>query len=189
MKQNVMYELLKVKLSQCAAFQRSLAASKGKMLTENTTHNYWGRGRSGEGLNMLGRLLMTLRDSEAESAQSRNMSILQQGWSNQYHHSNSRLPAYHDHVGDSKIVRNLVLAVMSSAGTVGNRITLLKLVATANLSSVSSVEPMDIKVSTAHIRSLAMKTVPLQSRKKLRLCPCTILHLTCCIPLKVMKQL
>jgi ribA/ribD-fused uncharacterized protein len=97
MKQNVMYELLKVKLSQCAAFQRSLAASKGKMLTENTTHNYWGRGRSGEGLNMLGRLLMTLRDSEAESAQSRNMSVLQQGWSNQYHHSNSRLPAYHDH--------------------------------------------------------------------------------------------
>lgn len=63
MKQSVMYQLLQEKACQCDAFFNYLDTSHGKMLVEDTTHEYWGRGKAHQGLNMLGRLLMTLRDS------------------------------------------------------------------------------------------------------------------------------
>ena len=62
-KQSVMYELIQEKAKQCPTFNRDLRESKGRLLVEDTTHEYWGRGSSGKGLNMLGRLLMTLRDN------------------------------------------------------------------------------------------------------------------------------
>ena len=63
MKQSVMYDLLKDKSQQCQAFREDLLASRGRSLVEDTSHEFWGRGQSGTGLNMLGRLLMTLRDN------------------------------------------------------------------------------------------------------------------------------
>lgn len=69
-KQSVMYQLLQVKAEQCPVFRQDLMASHGQMLIEDTTHEYWGRGRSATGLNMLGRLLMVLRDKLPESTPS-----------------------------------------------------------------------------------------------------------------------
>ena len=63
MKQSVMYDLLQEKSQQCQVFRNDLSASKDRLLVEDTSHEYWGRGYSGTGLNMLGRLLMTLRDN------------------------------------------------------------------------------------------------------------------------------
>ena len=62
-KQSIMYQLLEAKAEQCSVFRRDLIASRGKLLIEDTSHEYWGRGRRGDGLNMLGRLLMVLRDN------------------------------------------------------------------------------------------------------------------------------
>ena len=61
-KQSIMYQLLQMKAEQCPAFYQDLEASKGQILVEDTSHEYWGRGNNGTGLNMLGRLLMVLRD-------------------------------------------------------------------------------------------------------------------------------
>ena len=62
-KQSVMYQLLQVKATQCSDFRSDLVASRGKLLVEDTSHDFWGRGNNGDGLNMLGRLLMVLRDN------------------------------------------------------------------------------------------------------------------------------
>ena len=62
-KQSVMYELLQVKLQQCPTFRHDLASSGKAHLIEDTGHEYWGRGPAGNGLNVLGRLLMTLRQN------------------------------------------------------------------------------------------------------------------------------
>ena len=62
-KQSVMYELIQEKAKQCPTFHKDLQASEGRLLVEDTPHEYWGRGQSGSGLNMLGRLLMTLREN------------------------------------------------------------------------------------------------------------------------------
>ena len=62
-KQSVMYELLKEKSRQCPTFRHDLVASGDAHLIEDTSHDYWGRGSSGSGLNVLGRLLMTLRQN------------------------------------------------------------------------------------------------------------------------------
>ena len=61
MKQGAMYEILKVKARQCPNFFGALRKSGNCPLIENTPNIYWGRGHNGEGLNMLGRLLMMLR--------------------------------------------------------------------------------------------------------------------------------
>ena len=57
-----MYQLLQVKAEQCPTFHTGLVASRGQALIEDTTHEFWGKGETGSGLNMLGRLLMVLRD-------------------------------------------------------------------------------------------------------------------------------
>ena len=66
-KMSVMYELLQHKVKQCATFRNDLISSRGRPLIEDTTHEYWGRGREGNGQNVLGRLLMTLRDTVIKS--------------------------------------------------------------------------------------------------------------------------
>ena len=63
LKQSVMYELLKEKSRQCPTFRKDLIDSGDRILVEDTSHPYWGRGNAGSGLNALGRLLMTLRQN------------------------------------------------------------------------------------------------------------------------------
>lgn len=60
---NIMEELLKAKFDQCFEFRRALAYSLGCKLIEETQHDFWGNGKLGNGKNMLGHLLMNLRDS------------------------------------------------------------------------------------------------------------------------------
>lgn len=63
LKQSIMYELLQEKSRQCSTFRRDLIASADAVLVEDTAHDFWGRGPMGNGLNALGRLLMTLRQN------------------------------------------------------------------------------------------------------------------------------
>ena len=60
-KQGAMYEILRAKSRQCPQFVQALKDSNERPLIEDTPNPYWGRGRDSQGLNMLGRLLMTLR--------------------------------------------------------------------------------------------------------------------------------
>jgi len=46
---------------QCPQFVNALMNSNDRPLIEDTTNPFWGRGPAGNGLNMLGRLLETLR--------------------------------------------------------------------------------------------------------------------------------
>jgi ribA/ribD-fused uncharacterized protein len=73
-KQSIMYQLLQVKAEQCSVFRQDLVASRGQTLLEDTSHEYWGRGGNGTGLNMLGRLLMVLRDKLPDSPPSASQS-------------------------------------------------------------------------------------------------------------------
>ena len=66
-KQGVMYEILRSKSRQCPEFLQALNDSQHRTLIEDTPNAYWGRGRDSQGLNMLGRLLMTLRSELAMS--------------------------------------------------------------------------------------------------------------------------
>ena len=59
--QGAMSEILKAKARQCPQFVRALMNSNSRDLIEDTPNTFWGRGSNGNGLNMLGRLLMTLR--------------------------------------------------------------------------------------------------------------------------------
>ena len=60
-KKNVMYFLLRQKAKQYRQFNGDLKASQNKILVEDTVNEYWARGKTGNGQNVLGRLLMTLR--------------------------------------------------------------------------------------------------------------------------------
>ena len=60
-RQGIMYEILKTKARQCPHFHQQLKDSQERPLVENTANPFWGRGQHGQGLNMLGRLLMMLR--------------------------------------------------------------------------------------------------------------------------------
>ena len=59
--QGKMYDILKAKSRQCPQFVTALINSNSRPLIEDTPNSYWGRGPEGDGLNMLGRLLTTLR--------------------------------------------------------------------------------------------------------------------------------
>ena len=61
-RQSVMYELLMVKCKQCPAFVTELLQSGDDEIVEDTNHSYWARGEDGQGLNMLGELLMFVRE-------------------------------------------------------------------------------------------------------------------------------
>ena len=60
-KQGTMYEILKSKSRQCPHFNTALINSNNRSLVEDTDNPIWGRGPDGNGLNLLGRLLMTVR--------------------------------------------------------------------------------------------------------------------------------
>ncbi len=57
-----MYDLLMVKSQQCHTFLSALMNSNDDELIEDTDHEYWARGQSGHGQNMLGQLLMVIRE-------------------------------------------------------------------------------------------------------------------------------
>ena len=58
----VMRECLRVKWGSCENFRKTLLDTGSRILVEDTDHEVWARGRDGQGENMLGRLLMNLRD-------------------------------------------------------------------------------------------------------------------------------
>lgn len=62
-RQGIMYQILRQKAMQCREFRDCLVATSTKRLVEDTTDIFWGRGKSGEGLNALGQLLMSLRSN------------------------------------------------------------------------------------------------------------------------------
>ena len=68
LKQGVLYEILKTKARQCPAFTNALRDSNDRLLIENTFDPYWGKGSDGKGLNMLGRILMTIRAELSSTA-------------------------------------------------------------------------------------------------------------------------
>ncbi|CDW71755.1 UNKNOWN [Stylonychia lemnae] len=59
----VMYEGLKAKFNQNLDLQKSLLALRGRTLVEHTARDsFWGDGGDMAGVNMLGQLLMQVRD-------------------------------------------------------------------------------------------------------------------------------
>ena len=60
-KQGAMYEILKSKARQCPRFHQELSQSHSRDIVEDTPNDFWGRGPNGNGVNMLGKLLMVLR--------------------------------------------------------------------------------------------------------------------------------
>jgi hypothetical protein len=66
-RQTIMYDLLMVKCQQCPAFLTALIQSGDDELVEDTVHEYWARGRAGNGQNMLGQLLMVIRQGLSNS--------------------------------------------------------------------------------------------------------------------------
>jgi ribA/ribD-fused uncharacterized protein len=60
-RKTIMYDLLMIKCQQFSAFLPVLMQSEDDELIEDTQHEYWARGRSGQGQNTLGQLLMIIR--------------------------------------------------------------------------------------------------------------------------------
>ncbi len=61
-KYNVMHDLLTVKAKQCPECVDVLVQSGHEMLIKDTNDEYWARGTRGHGSNILGELLMLLRN-------------------------------------------------------------------------------------------------------------------------------
>ncbi len=64
-RRSIMYELLMAKSEQCPDFLSALLQSADNELVEDTSHEYWARGRNGQGQNMIGKLLMAIREGLA----------------------------------------------------------------------------------------------------------------------------
>ena len=62
-KVKVMENLLKEKLRVCEPARKALIGSGSREIVEDTTHEFWGRGKSGHGQNMMGKVWMELRES------------------------------------------------------------------------------------------------------------------------------
>ena len=62
-RQSVMMEVIRQKARQCSEFRNTLLASQGNVLVEDTVHEFWGRGKQGDGQNKLGTLLQALRSN------------------------------------------------------------------------------------------------------------------------------
>ena len=60
-KRDIMRELLKLKINSCAEYRESIVSSLNKNIVENTSNEFWGRGRDGNGQNVLGHLHMEIR--------------------------------------------------------------------------------------------------------------------------------
>ena len=61
-KADVMYEIILAKVEHNPDFAQRLRDSKGIQLIEATRNEYWAEGKNGTGLNMLGRVLMSVRE-------------------------------------------------------------------------------------------------------------------------------
>ena len=61
-KVEVMKSLIKEKIRVCKAAKSALQNSGNRQIVEDTNHEFWGRGRSKKGLNMLGNIWMQYRD-------------------------------------------------------------------------------------------------------------------------------
>jgi hypothetical protein len=61
-KVDVMKSLIKEKIRVCAAARTALLSSGSNDIIEDTTHEFWGRGRSQTGQNMLGKIWMQFRE-------------------------------------------------------------------------------------------------------------------------------
>ncbi|XP_021969997.1 riboflavin biosynthesis protein PYRR, chloroplastic isoform X4 [Helianthus annuus] len=78
MKREVMYKALKCKFSIYPHLNSMLLSTSGSILVEASPHDlFWGRGRDGEGLNYLGRLLMKLRSEFLGDDDTHKLEILQ----------------------------------------------------------------------------------------------------------------
>jgi len=62
-KLNVMEDLIKEKLHVCEQARSALLESESKEIVEDTPHEFWGRGKSGQGKNMLGKIWMRYREN------------------------------------------------------------------------------------------------------------------------------
>ena len=62
MKVKVMEGLIKDKLRVCEPARKALLETGTKEIKEDTSHEFWGRGREGKGQNMLGKLWMQFRE-------------------------------------------------------------------------------------------------------------------------------
>ena len=73
-KVDVIYELLEntCKLEQCPAMEIELMETSNCILIEDTNHDFWARGLHNNGQNMLGRLLMTIRDEMVSKSETMN---------------------------------------------------------------------------------------------------------------------
>ena len=60
-KVDVMDNIVRTKLGICQAAKQALIDSDDIELIENTPHQFWGKGKDGNGINMLGNLWMTYR--------------------------------------------------------------------------------------------------------------------------------
>lgn len=58
---DIMYSLLQEKLKQSSVFKEELMSTGSAEIIEDTQNEFWGRGKTWKGLNMLGCLLMELR--------------------------------------------------------------------------------------------------------------------------------
>ena len=77
MRVNSMSEILQEKARQCKQFREHLEHTQPETLIEDTEHEFWGRGKHGQGHNMLGHLLMRLRDDLLKSTHIASPSSLQ----------------------------------------------------------------------------------------------------------------
>ncbi len=59
-----MYEILEEKVKQCPLFAQTLRNSMGQELIETINNDYETDGKSGKGQNILGQLLICLRDEQ-----------------------------------------------------------------------------------------------------------------------------
>ena len=69
-RENVMMYILEAKIQQCDEFSTELISTEGRVLIEDTANEYWGRGKYGQGQNVLGKLLMRIRNQLCEELNS-----------------------------------------------------------------------------------------------------------------------
>lgn len=62
-----MFEVLKVKFSEPELREKLLATDNAILIEDSKTDSFWGIGKSGKGKNMLGKLLMKLREEITEN--------------------------------------------------------------------------------------------------------------------------
>ncbi|KAK3082442.1 hypothetical protein FSP39_019797 [Pinctada imbricata] len=60
-KERLMYNLLRTKSRQCGEFREKLIESGENQLLENKPDPYWGIGKDGKGMNVLGKMMVELR--------------------------------------------------------------------------------------------------------------------------------